>query len=230
MSEDAPIPGSAAAASRPRRFAEMFVLFIVLPLAVHFSGTTAYLPILWLFAVSIFIAARRDPTFPRRTLWNRRALPDHWKPIVTRFLILAPLILLVTWWLTPELLFRLPREKPLLYCMILFGYPWVSVLPQGVIYRAFFLHRYGPLFPRAGTRFIVAAFCFGFLHIIFENPVAIGVTLVGGWLFTRTHERSQSLFVSSVEHAMYGLWLMTSGWGAFLYPGSARNAMEILFG
>ena len=230
MSEEPAIASIASPPSRRRLVIEMLLLFLVLPLAVLASETKLLLPILWVFAASIFIVVWRDRTFPRRELWNAGAFRAHRKAILARFIVLGAGVLLLTWWLTPELLFRLPREKPLLYCAILVGYPWVSVYPQGVIYRAFLLHRYAALFPRPAVRIAMAALCFGFLHIIFRNPIAPLVTLIGGVLFTWTHARSRSLFVSSVEHALYGLWLMTTGWGAFLYPGTVPTAKAILFG
>ena len=220
-----------AAPIHPRRLlAEMLLLFGVLPVAVLLSGTRAYLPILWVFALAILRVLWRDPSFSRGELWNARAIEHHWRSIALRFLFIAPLILGATYLLTPELMFGFPRERPGLFLMILFGYPIVSVYPQGIIYRAFLTHRYQSLFGHAAMRIGIAALCFGFLHIIFRNPVAPVVTILGGVLFTWTHERSRSLFVSSVEHALYGLWLMASGWGAFLYPGAVDRAMQSLTG
>ncbi len=211
-----------------RLITEMILLFGVLPLVVLWLNTQALLAILWLFALGILVALLRDRTFSRRGLWNAQAMSDHWKPVVVRFGILAPVILFATWRLTPELLFSFPRERPALFALILFGYPVVSVYPQGIIYRAFLLHRFRPLLRNPRVRVAIAALCFGFLHIIFKNPIAPVITLLGGVMFTWTHERSKSLFVSSFEHTLFGLWVMTTGWGAFLYPGTVEEALQSL--
>jgi len=100
------------------------------------------------------------------------------------------------------------------------AYPLVSVYPQGLVLRAFLMHRYRPLFRSRWTRIAVSAVAFSFMHIILRNPVAVGLTLIGGVLFADTHLRSRSLVVSSVEHAMYGCLLFTVGWGRYFYHGA----------
>ena len=223
-------PARPPATGTPRRTGEMLLLFLLLPLAVRLSETRMLLPTLWLFTLGVLIALRRDPTFPREELWRASALRDHWRAILARFVVLGGVLLLLTWQLTPELLFRLPRERPLLFLAICIGYPILSVYPQGIVYRAFFLHRYAGLLGEGRRAGLLAAGAFAFLHLVFRNPIAVVVTLFGGLLFVETHRRSRSLFVSSFEHAIYGLWLMTTGWGAFLYSGTAATAQTILFG
>ena len=219
--------------SRPqqlRRVAEFLILYFVLPTLVWWSGTKMYLVILGAMAVGALLLLRGDPTYDRSALFRPASVRKDARRILIRFAILAPLILAATWILTPDLLFRFPRERTALWLAILFGYPWVSVYPQGLIYRALFLHRYGALFPHPVLRCLVGGVIFSFLHIVFENPVALTVTFIGGIMFTRTHERTGALLSSSLEHALYGLWLMTTGWGAFLYPDAVEPAMEILRG
>ncbi len=209
----------------------MIGMFGLLPIGVYFlKPHRTLLPILWVFMACILVMLLRDKTFDRKELWNARAIKDHWKPILLRFVCLAPVIAFATWWLTEELFLYLPRNQPWLIAMIICLYPIFSVYPQGIIYRVFLLHRYKPLLGNPIALVVVSALCFGFLHIIFRNPIAPTVTLVGGALFAWTHHRSRSLFVSSFEHALYGLWLMSTGWGAFLYPGAVDIAMASLMG
>ena len=213
---------------KTRRAAEFLGLYFLLPALVWWSGTKLYLLILGAMAVGALVLLRRDPSFDRSSLVRRSPVRENARSILCRFAILAPLILAATWILTPDLLLRFPRERTGLWLAILVGYPWVSVYPQGLIYRALFLHRYGGLFPQRTLRWFAGGVIFAFLHIVFENPVAFAVTFVGGLMFTRTHERTGSLLASSLEHALYGLWLMTTGWGAFLYPDAVGPAMEAL--
>jgi membrane protease YdiL (CAAX protease family) len=102
-------------------------------------------------------------------------------------------------------------------------YPVVSVYPQGVLYRAFFLHRYAGLLPAtpAGELALLVASgaAFGFLHIIFRNPLAVVLTFFGGILFAWRYKETESLSVSSFEHALYGCWLFTVGLGQYFYHG-----------
>jgi uncharacterized protein len=51
----------------------------------------------------------------------------------------------------------------------------LSVYPQGIIYRAFFFERYRGLFPGPAMLIVVSAAAFSFAHIIFRNPIAVGL-------------------------------------------------------
>jgi len=64
--------------------------------------------------------------------------------------------------------------------------PLVSVYPQELLYRAFFLHRYQPLFGRGWGMLLASAMAFGFVHIIFRNSLAVALCVIGGFLFSLT--------------------------------------------
>ena len=72
------------------------------------------------------------------------------------------------------------------------AYPLLSVFPQGIIYRNWFVHRYRDLFGDSGLMILVAALAFSFVHIIFINWVALVLTFVGGIMFTGTYIRHRS--------------------------------------
>src|SRR5262245_65520235 len=81
--------------------------------------------------------------------------------------------------LFPEKLFALPRAMPLEWAVLLATYPVLSVYPQELLYRAFFLKRYEGLFPNGRGLWLGSALAFAWLHVIFRNPLAIVMTLVG---------------------------------------------------
>jgi hypothetical protein len=114
-------------------------------------------------------------------------------------------------------LFNLPREQPWLWLAICVGYPLFSVYPQELLYRAFLFHRYAPVFRRPWAASAVA---FGFVHLLFGNVLAVVATLAGGWLFARRYQRTGSLLVVSVEHALYGITIFTVGLGQYFYHGA----------
>jgi membrane protease YdiL (CAAX protease family) len=102
------------------------------------------------------------------------------------------------------------------------GYPLFSVYPQGLIYRAFFFHRYRPLLrvapqTRSWILILVSAATFALMHILFHNWIALALTFPGGILFALRYCNTRSLCVSSLEHALYGCFLFTIGLGQFFY-------------
>jgi membrane protease YdiL (CAAX protease family) len=108
----------------------------------------------------------------------------------------------------------------LFWAVVMVAYPVSSVYPQGLLYRAFFFQRYGGLFKGKWTMIVASAVAFAFLHIIFRNWLAVDLTLAGGLLFAWRYERTGSLAVSSIEHALYGCWLFTVGLGQYFYHGT----------
>jgi hypothetical protein len=47
-------------------------------------------------------------------------------------------------------------------------------------------------------------------------------TNMGGVLFSKTWEDTGSLFLVSLEHALYGCWIFTLGLGEWFYEGPRR--------
>jgi membrane protease YdiL (CAAX protease family) len=114
-----------------------------------------------------------------------------------------------------------PRERPGLWVLVMVLYPLLSVWPQEMVYRAFIYHRYAPIFGASGGYILASALAFGYMHIIFINPAAVALSVPGGWLFARNYARNRSLALASVEHALYGCLIFTTGLGRFFFTGYA---------
>jgi len=69
---------------------------------------------------------------------------------------------------------------------------------------------------------IANAVAFSVGHVVFHNWPAVALTLLGGWLFANTYERTSSLRLVAVEHALYGCAVFTIGYGAFFFEGTLR--------
>jgi membrane protease YdiL (CAAX protease family) len=108
------------------------------------------------------------------------------------------------------------------------AYPVLSVYPQGVLYRAFFFERYVDLFPGKWAMILASAAAFSFLHIIFRNWLAVGLTLAGGVLFALRYQETDSLATSSFEHSLYGCWLFTVGLGQYFYHGTIQTVSTVI--
>jgi uncharacterized protein len=210
--------------SRVLRVLELVVLFAGLPLGYRYSPLRLpALPVLWLVAGYALWQLCRDASFDRRRLWNQAPLAGQLGAMLPIFAIVALVLWLGTHWLAPQLEWSLVRQHPRLWAMVMVLYPVLSVCPQGVLYRAFFLHRYATFFPATGAGrwalIMASAAAFGFLHIIFRNSPAVGLTFCGGMLFAWRYAETGSLLTSSFEHALYGCWLFTVGLGQYFYHG-----------
>jgi hypothetical protein len=58
------------------------------------------------------------------------------------------------------------------------------------------------------------------MHLVFRNPIAPTLTFFGGILFAWRYQHTQSLALSSLEHALYGCLLFTVGLGQYFYGGT----------
>ncbi|MDD5033537.1 MAG: CPBP family intramembrane metalloprotease [Methylococcaceae bacterium] len=117
----------------------------------------------------------------------------------------------------PEQFLFLPTQKPGLWGLIMLLYPLLSVLPQEIIYRAFFFRRYAGLFTSQCSMMAANALAFGWLHLIFGNTLAVVMTLLGGWWFAATYCKTRSLRLVCLEHSLYGMAIFTLGLGTFFY-------------
>jgi membrane protease YdiL (CAAX protease family) len=123
---------------------------------------------------------------------------------------------------SPDRFLAFPVEQPIRWLLVMALYPLLAAAPQEVIFRAFFFHRYGPLFPAPAILIWVNGLSFGLAHLLYGNWVAVALTTLGGLLFAHRYWRTGSLLVVSIEHGLWGDFLFTVGAGGYLYSGSIR--------
>ena len=206
---------------------EFALLFVALPLAYRFLPFRfSPLPALWVIAAYCLWVLSRDPNFDWSKLWNARMLGPSLREILVIWIVAALVMTLVVWTRHPAWLFRLVREHPFFWLLIMALYPVLSVYPQGIIYRAFLCHRYQGLFGGMLALMLVSAAAFSFSHIIFRSYWSVGLTLVAGLLFAWRYLVTGSLLASSFEHALYGCYVFTVGLGSLFYHGAGRAATD----
>lgn len=203
------------------RTLELVVLFVLGPAfyAWRLGGPGWLFPALWAWASFCLLVLWRSPEFSRRSLGWGEVRSGWLGPVLRRFVVLGLLLVAAVAVVVPERLFSLPLERPGLWLLIMVGYPLVSVYAQEVIFRAFFFQRYAALLPGPVTLRLASALLFGYVHIVFHNWIAVAATVVGGWLFASTFERTRSTLAASVEHALYGGLVFTVGIGQYFYSG-----------
>jgi len=209
--------------------AEFLLLFVGLPVGYRFCPVQfPPLPLLWLVAAYGLWRLLRKPGFDRGKLWNPGPLTDRLPSILGIFAIWA----LGVWWavreFAPRLEWSLVRPHPVFWAVVMVAYPALSVYPQGLLYRTFFFERYQPLFPARWAMVVASASAFAFLHIIFRNWLAIGLTCAGGLLFALRYAQTRSLATSSFEHALFGCWLFTVGLGQYFFHGTVEAVSSSL--
>ncbi|MGE3712029.1 MAG: CPBP family intramembrane glutamic endopeptidase [Hyphomicrobiaceae bacterium] len=142
--------------------------------------------------------------------------------ILALFLVVGGIILFVVARILPDDLFSMPLERPRIWKRVMLFYPLLSVLPQELIYRSFFFHRYGPLFGRRRwLAILVNGALFGFGHVIFASYLAMVLTMLLGLVLAWRYERTRSLWAVWLEHSLYGCLIFTVGIGFIFFTGVA---------
>lgn len=220
-----PMPARAQVA----RAVEMVLLFVGIPLLLTLlAGRINPLPVLAVVLLVVAAYLARDPCFDRSCLFRHDRLGEvFFRSILPIYLAGWVILGGIMWLHDPRLLFAFPRQAPHIWAIVMVGYPIFSVIPQTVLYRGFFFHRYRPLLGDGWPMIVTAAAMFAFGHVIFRSWVALALTLVGGLLFAWRYRQTRSLLVTAIEHAMFGQMIFTLGYGKFLYHGSARVAQQL---
>ena len=209
------------------RIAELVALYVALPALLTLGRLRFHsfpvIPVLWLAMapIAVWLVRRRGYT-PLAVLGIGKAAITERRLALTLVRVLPAMLAMVALLhlIHPDWLFSFVSSHPKFWLVVMFAYPVLSVVPQGVIYRAFFRERYASLFPNPAMRTLVAAACFSFCHVFFLNVWALLLTFVGGVLFWRTYEKTGSLLLANIEHAVYGDLVFTIGYGGFLYHGT----------
>lgn len=219
--------GNATVSSKMKfsRYAELSLLFFILPCVLYFFRHQMAFRIFLLLVLAAggcTILLFRDVRFNRK-VFRRGITPAQLRSMILVFLPAALIIAIWTYVVLPSRFLTFPTTKPTLWAIVMVLYPVLMVLPQELIFRCFFFHRYQDLFKDCPRWFItVNALSFGLSHLFYANWVAPVLSFFGGLLFAWRYLRSGSLMAVAVEHAVWGNFLFTSGIGWYFYSGSIR--------
>ncbi|MEC9374538.1 MAG: CPBP family intramembrane glutamic endopeptidase [Planctomycetota bacterium] len=201
---------------------EFAVLFFAGPMLVYFRVIPIRYAMVTMIGVAVLalIALLADRRFDRRQLWSPGHLWPRLRGMLVIFGIGAAGLTAYTLLFERDLLLRLPLERTGLWLVIMCLYPLLSVYPQEILYRTFMFHRYEEVFRGRWLMIGASAAAFGFMHIVFENALAVILTTIGGLIFARTYDKTRSTFVVSVEHALFGDFIFTIGLGWYFFTGA----------
>lgn len=212
-------------ARRLRLMIELGLIFILAPLAIRHAIFTWRIPlpmVLQPIMIGFVAYLLWDNTFKlRRELAAGISLPAL-RSMLGIFAMVAAVVVAWVLFEIPHRFLQLPLNAPVIWVMILILYPLVSVIPQELIYRTFFFHRYGPLFGDARwLAIVVNGLLFGFAHIIFGSFVSIALTAVLGCLVAWRYHEARSFWAVWLEHSLYGWLVFTVGLGHYFFTGIA---------
>lgn len=219
----APAVAAPGLARRVWLAAEMAVLYVGTPLLIGYAVHILRIPlfeVLQPVLLLIILCLLADKGF-RVVREMTRAIPARELfSIVAVFLMVGGSITVWVHEQRPDLFLDMMHDRPRLWRLIMIFYPLLSVIPQELVYRTFFFHRYGPLFGRwKWLAVIVNGALFGFAHIIFGSWVSMLLSGALGALLAYRYAVTRSFWAVWLEHALYGDLIFTVGLGAFFFTG-----------
>lgn len=209
-----------AAIDRHLLWAEFVALYFGAPLAIAlFLPGSLLFEALAIFCVAGLYLLWKTGNFDWRGLirgWSR--LP--WREIAGIAAVSLLIGVAILWVNRPGAIFNLARSRPEFLAVIWIFYPVLSALPQELIFRPLFFHRYSALLPAGQGAITLNAAIFSFAHLMYWSWVVAILTFVGGWFFARTYLRHG--FPSAwIMHAVAGNVLFAVGMGVYFYAGNA---------
>ncbi len=202
---------------------EMLVVFIGVPIALYHLVHGERLP-LFLLLPPVLLA------FVVLLLWDRTFLLRReivkgfgWRDLVSMlaiFVVGGGMVAAYVHQEMPRAFLAFATQRTETWQRVMILYPLLSVIPQELVYRTFFFHRYGPVF--GGMRWAMVAangLLFGVAHMLFQNWVAVAGTMVIGWVLAYRYAATRSLWAVSIEHTLWGWLVFTVGLGGFFFTG-----------
>ena len=209
----------AHAVNRGLLWAEFAALYIGAPLGIAlFMPGNLLFPALAVFSIAGMALLWRTGGFD----W--RSLVRGWGQVPVWQVALFGLIVGLTGWAIiettrPDYVRPLTPERLRFLGVIWLFYPILSALPQELIFRPLFFHRFGSLFPDRGTAVLVNAAVLSFAHLMYWSIVVAVLTLIGGWIFARAY-LLRGFLSAWILHGIAGNVLFTVGMGAYFWSGA----------
>jgi CAAX protease family protein len=206
--------------ARFRLWAEFAAIFAALPLVMALGLPASFV---WAGLALMFLCALALLSTTEGFRWRSLAagpLVADWRVLAGFFAVTCAVVFGLVLWLRPYAFLGLPRFNPELWLIIMIAYPFLSALPQEIVYRALFFNRYGVLFPDVRVAIAVNAAAFSLAHLFYWNWPAIGLTACGGAIFAWAYRQKGSFPFAWLLHALAGQTVFTSGLGVYFYHGA----------
>ncbi len=202
-----------------RKYLEIFFLYVLAPLILLVELPLAIKAVYFVLGITyVAYITIKEEKIEWKIEWRLKTR-GLLVPLIIRFVFILITTLVFINIFEDEKLFNVITQKPLLWGGFSLVYILLSVIPQEFLYRTLFFSRYKQLFSNKWVFFAVNCILFSFAHIWLESIVVIVFTFVGGIFYFLTYNHTRSLLFVCIEHAAYGLWLYTVGFGElFNFP------------
>lgn len=202
---------------------EFAALYLGAPLVIAlFLPADLMFPALLAFTVVGLLLLWRTGDFDWRSLrlgWGR--IP--WAEVALLALVTAVAGIAILWLGGRQgAILGLLRSRPEFLLVIWCLYPFLSALPQELIFRPLFFHRYGSLFRDRRQALAVNAAVFSFAHLMYWHWIVLAMTAVGGWVFARAY-LARGFPSAWVLHAVAGNVIFAIGMGVYFYTGNVQR-------
>ena len=193
---------------------ELFLIYLFLPsFILFFQSKILIFTLLYLVFIFTFLRLRKDKSFELKALTKK----INWRVSFIYFFIFLVLGYFYVLFYDPTILLSFPKNNFGLWVIVIFIYPFFSVIPQEIIYRVYFYQRYKKLF--SGNLLLLSLlnlFFFSFAHIVFNNPHAILITAIASPIFSYLYIK-ESFYTCVLVHSLGGQIIFTLGLGRYFY-------------
>ena len=199
--------------ANPLKKFEFFIIFLIIPSTIFFLDSSIII-FLTLYLVSILslVILYFDKTF----LFTSLKKKIDWKFVIIFSVIFFFLGFFYVLLVDKNLLFIFPKTNFKLWLIVIFIYPFLSVIPQELVYRVFFFQRYFPNINRFYFPMFLNLAVFAYGHLVFGNMHAIIITAIVSPIFTYAYLK-KSFLTCVILHTLGGQIIFTLGLGKYFF-------------
>ena len=199
--------------ANPLKKLEFFFIFLIIPSTIFFLDSSIII-FITLYLVSIFslVILYFDKTF----LFTSLKKKIDWKFVIIFSVIFFFLGFFYVLLVDKNLLFIFPKTNFKLWLIVIFIYPFLSVIPQELVYRVFFFQRYFPNINRFYFPVFLNLVVFAYGHLVFSNMHAIIITAIVSPIFTYAYLK-KSFLTCVILHTLGGQIIFTLGLGKYFF-------------
>ena len=199
--------------ANPLKKLEFFFIFLIIPSTIFFLDSSIII-FLTLYLVSILslVILYFDKTF----LFTSLKKKIDWKFVIIFSFVFFFLGFFYVLLVDKNLLFIFPKTNFKLWLIVIFIYPFLSVIPQELVYRVFFFQRYFPNINRFYFPAFLNLVVFAYGHLVFSNMHAIIITAIVSPIFTYAYLK-KSFLTCVILHTLGGQIIFTLGLGKYFF-------------